>query len=399
MITLTATSLRIVSKRDDGSGVIEIPVAVPAMIDLARTASKRKGTFDFSLAVMKEIAANFTARPGPKPVYYDHISDDARKTTPAAGFVEAAWIEAGALWNRVDLNAQAFNAIVNQRGFRAASVEIDADKEHPTGTIAGWSQGALAITNTPATDVQFRVAASEGDQGSDVIVTTGMTEPSALGRKGDGMGEVTLTALQSENALLRASDEGNKNKVTALTADLDNARVALTTATTERDDSRVKAARLTVELEEKTTRNKALDGQVAKLTAERDAAEQKAATLESAQIGARVRRIILSAVRSGVDAAMFEGSDENEVAWLNARFASCDAFEKFIGQIPKRKGAVSLSTDTKEAKLAALAADDESDVIPADQAAALRKRGLNPKFAIVKDSNHLAQIRASEKGD
>ncbi len=391
MVELAVGELRVIERRPDGSGIVEIPVATAAVIDLSRTKSSLRGMFDLGLGVFQEVVANFARRPGPKPVYFGHIPTQARQDTPAAGFVEAAFIEGGQLWNRVDLNAESFQKVVTQRGFRAASIEIDPDMTTPTGVVPGWSQGGLAITNSPATDVEFRVAASRDDDGDGATVATASYVPTPP----DGGGkerpmEVTLSSLQAECNLLRTAAEADKARTTALAADLEQARGGLTRAVTERDEARVELAQLKLTSSEQIARQRALEAQVSTLTLERDASAKAAAKLEKAQTNAQVARIIRKAMTEGVDAAVFAGAEGNEGDWLSARFASLEAFEEFVGAMPKRKGA----TFTSQGKSVA----DDDDGLPASIAASLRERGINPAYATIRDSRDLAARRASIKG-
>jgi hypothetical protein len=386
---LEVEQLRVVERRDNGSGVIEIPVAVPATLDLSKTASKRDKVFQMDVAVFEQVVQNFTRRPGPKPVYPGHISSASRRTTPAWGFIEAAWVENGKLWNRLDLNSEAFDAIVTRRGFRSASVEIDYDYEAPSGgALKGWSLGALAITNTPALDVQF--VAAEADTSETVVVSTGITFETAEGReKEKEMAEVTLEALQAEKIQLEAEVASKDAKLTQQAETIVAVKRAHDDVVGERDALRLEKAQLQVAMNEKSSAATLLASQVETLTAERDSAVKRSATLEKATLSTKVRQLIASAIKNGVDAAYFEGAEGNEAAWLSQRFANVEALDKFVAALPKRKGAVALSGNAPT--------DEDADVIPADMAAELRRRGLDPRFALVNDEDDLKAVKASKE--
>lgn len=389
-VQLACGMLRVVERHADGSGVVDMPVAVPAMLDLSKTKSSMKGTFNLDSKVFDQIVANFALRPGPKPVYFDHIPAAARRTTPASGFVEHAWVEDGVLWNRVELNAQAFDAVVVQRGFRAASVEIDPDKQTATGTVRGWSQGGLAITNTPATNVEFRIAASADETvgGETIVVST----PFAATKKEDKGMDVSLSTLQAENAILKAGKEESEAKAVRLTQDLETTRGVIQTLTTERDEARVEVAKLKVQLSEKSAQVVGLTSQVTVLTSERDTATKKAGELDKEKVSRDVRLAIKQAMEEGVDAALFSGSDGNEEGWLNERFKSFDAFESFLKGVPRRAGAINVSSKGPGSGI------PQDLNVPADVAATLRKMGLNPALALVSKESELAAVKAAVKG-
>lgn len=388
-LQLEAERLRVVDRRSDGSGVIEIPVAVPALLDLSKTAGGQKKTFDMNGSVFDQVVANFSIRPGPKAVYPGHISQAARRTTPAWGFIEAVWVENGKLWNRIDLNAEAFDAIVTRRGFRSASIEMDLNYEAPTGgVVSGWSQGALAITNTPALDVQY--VAAEATTSETVSVSTGIDFAPAAGReKEKHMADITLESLQADKLQLEAALKAKDHKIAEQAQIIATTQSALNEATAERDAVRLEKAQLQIALNDKASAVTQLTSQVEALTGERDAAVKKAATLEKASLSTRVRNVIATAIKNGVDASYFEGSEGNEAAWLGQRFANPEALETFVAALPKRKGATTLSGNAPT--------NDDVDVIPADQAAALRRRGLDPRFALVHTSDDLHAIRAAKK--
>lgn len=377
-VFLEVDKMRVIEKRDDGSGVIEIPVAVEARLDLAKTKSQKAGEFVMGIDVFRQIAASFGARGGPKPVYAGHISSAARRTTPAWGFIEAAWVENGKLWNRVDLNAEAFDAIVTRRGFRSASIEIDLNHETPTGTVKGWSQGGLAITNTPALDVQY--VAAEAGESQTMSVSTG----ALYGAEDRKMETVTLEALQADKIQLEATVRANEAKI----REQGDALVSLQRKNDEiaqdRDAVRLELAQVRVSLTEKTSAVSLMSSQIDTLTAERDAAVKKSVTLEREASSKSVRSLILEATRNGVDSSYFEGSEGNEADWLRQRFASLDSFKQFVSALPKRKGAVTVNLGKS---------DDDTETIPSDRAAALRRSGLDPRYATVRTSDDLAALR------
>lgn len=155
------SALRIIEDRGARGGVIQIPVARTAALDLSKTSGGGDGTLSVDGEMFQQIVANFAAKPGPVPVYFGHDNSAPRRPdTPAAGFVTRVWVEGDQLWNEIDLSPKAWDLIVTQRGFAGASIEAVRDKQSTLGLLSGWSETGLSITNNPALDVQY-IAASE----------------------------------------------------------------------------------------------------------------------------------------------------------------------------------------------------------------------------------------------
>lgn len=305
---LEVEKLRVVQRRPDGSGVIEIPVAVPSLIDLGRTASGSTKSIDLTPESLAQIVENFAKRPGPKPAYFGHISDKARETQEADGFVEAAFIENGKLWNRVDLNSDSFHKVVTKRGFRSASVEIDRDKGFPTVQLKGWSQGGLAITNTPALDVEYVAAGQNADAHERTVRLS------------------TLVAYEADEA------EERSMTIEQLQAE----KAALERKAQENDTARAQLAQKVTELEAQLAAARTKGDEVAGLKASLDAmkAEQEKATKALASRDAR--DAIQAALSAGkLLPAQVEGwKDDPSAAIAKLGFSGVDGFNAFLKNAP-----------------------------------------------------------------
>lgn len=307
-VALKVRKGRVVERRDDGTGVIEIPVAVPALVDLAKTAGGGKGEMEISDETLAELAANFVKRPGPKPMYAGHIPASARRTTPAWGFAEAAWVEDGALWNRVDLGPEAFDAIVTKRGYRSASVEIDPNFEAPTATVKGWSQGGLAITNTPALDVEFMFSAAGTADAPErtVCLSTGvlwtLEEP-----------HMTLEQLQAAHAALETKHKEQEKRAA---------------------DAEAKATQLETKLADAAKKAAESEG----ITAALEAQKAETAKLAGAMLARDVREALTSGVSEGkLTAAQLGGpqwQDDPTAAMAKLGFAGIDGLRAFLSNAP-----------------------------------------------------------------
>lgn len=316
-------AMRIVERRPDGSGVIEVPLAVATRgIISANTAGGGSGSFDLDVTAFEQMVRNFPGLPGPVAVYFGHIPQKDRRLEPAAGFVEKVWVEGSHLWGRIDLGPRAFRNVVDERGFRSFSVEADFNAEVTTGSVLeGWSLSGGAITNTPALDVQFKVAASAPEAGSArrVAMSTAFTWPD--GKETD---EMTLEQLTA--------------KVTQLEG-----------AVKERDE---KIAQLTRDLEAEKTKGKPPkdDDQSTQLTREVAASKTKVAELEAAQKQDRetilklnrqiderdLRELVVEGLKAGkLIPAQVEGWDKNPSEWLSkSPFRDVQSLRTFLSTAP-----------------------------------------------------------------
>ncbi len=313
---LEAVPLRVIDDQsaDGRGGVVEIPLAVATHgIRTQKTSGGGDGSMDGDASVFAEIVRNFSSVPGPVPVYFGHIPDSDRRTTPAAGYVESVWLENDRLWGRVSLGQSAWIAVVAEQGFRSFSVEIERDLSTPASDLDGWALTGGSITNRPALDVEY-VAASADARGQE----TARFAFEAAGAE---------YVMSEDIAKLRAEMEQHKSEIETLKAENAALEAKLETAGKEADAEKVslekRIDRLTAAME---SLQKSLD------TANADKVE-----LQRQKDAATLEQEIKDAIDGGVPAVMFEGFDEadDKLKWCDEAFGGVKSLRASIERVPK----------------------------------------------------------------
>lgn len=292
--------LNIVADLGERGGVIEIPVCrCHAGVDTSKTAGGGKGRLNIDREMLTSLAENFSAKPGPLPVYFGH--GDRKPDTPAIGFVTASWVDGETLWNRIDLGPRGFDLIVRQKGFAGASIEAEKDKTAPTVSLTGWVQTGLAITNVPALDVQYLAASEERD-------------PNAVVMWSQVVG----------------ADSPPKERVMEFTAEQ---KLALEQKIQQVETERNEALKFKAKFEESEARIRELEkrptaDQLLSLSAEVSA-------LKESGVKAEVATIVSAAIAAGKPASFFEGAGKDPIAFLKTRFSgSVDALRASADALP-----------------------------------------------------------------
>jgi phage shock protein A len=309
---LEAVQLRVVEDRSASGrgGIVEMPLAVETRgVRVGKTSGGGRGVLDLDASAFSEVVRNFDAKPGPIPVYFGHIPPGERHTTPAAGFVQSVWYEAPYLWGRVALGQQAWEAVVEQQGFRSFSVEIERDKATPTGDIKGWMLTGGAITNTPALDVEYVAASDDAERGETV----------RLHMEADRMEfdmSDQIKELQAELKDKESEIDALETKVNSLTAELGEYKRKAEDAESEKD-------RLESSNDKLSERLAAMGEQITALRHQQETAE--------------LTRRVEQAIEDCKDASFFEGfaEAEDKIAWAEAEFGGTKPLYKFIDKLPK----------------------------------------------------------------
>ncbi len=343
---------RVIERRDDGSALVEVPViTVTEALDLSKTAGGGEDTVAITAADLAEMASNFATWTKPVGVGFDGIDGHQEsRGGPQSVFVNSVRVNGNALFAVLELDAFAADLVVNRKAYRAFSMEARRNPTTPTESFTGWVLTGGIFTNNPATDTQFRIAASEsitadelgrsfvrfnvpddGQRGNDMpkdtapdagAKTVSLTfHESELAKKGD---ELTAQA-QTIDSLKRAAT-GTGEEVKALTARVTEAETALATANTDRDTERAKANRLEIE-------TKAQRKEITTLGTTLTEANQKLQVQADATTKTEVVKLVTDAVEAKVPPAFFEGYEADPVAWLNSNYASLDAFTSQVARL------------------------------------------------------------------
>ena len=388
-LELKTRKLEVMERRKDGSGNVRMPIGCVATVDASRTAGGGNATFDLGAEAWQQVVANFPKRKRPVPVYFGHVADALRDTIPAAGFVESVSFDGSDLWAVIDMGPAAFDAVVNQRGYRSASVEMRRDAKTATEELTGWALFGLAITNDPALPVEYTVAASQAvlSDSASVRLTVGFDAPQK--ETGTMSDQLSMTALQADKIRLEAEVAQRDKAIEAMQKSGEAAAADKTALSNEINELRVKFAAISAEAGSATTRVKDLEKSLDATKAENVRLTAELKKVSDSQIGDQVTRIVRAAVSRGVDPAFFDGSEKDPVAWMTAKFASLDAFRSVAEAIPGHKGRVIAGNRKTE--------DFDNDGPSPQTAEALARLGINPKFAGVQSESDLRVLRSPGK--
>lgn len=178
-------------------------------------------------------------------------------------------------------------------------------------------------------------------------------------------------------------------QIEALEAELKTARLAAEAKKTANEQTDIGSAKLAVEVAtlqaqikveratkaELQTKIEGLTTDVEKLTSQLTAAK-------SENLGVAIKRVIDGALRRGVDAAIFEGSEQDPVRWMKSTFASFESFDEHVSHLRGRKN-VSVSSGSR---------DDETDSLSASTVDQLKRLGLDPKYALISRESDLSRL-------
>jgi len=376
---LAAAELKIIEQREDGSGVIEIPIMTEAAeVDFAKTAGGgKRGSID--AAMLSEIVANFEPFPGPVPLGAAGVDaeghlDFNERGGPQLGFIEQVKVEGSQLWARMDLGPTLFGLVVGQRAFRGFSVELRRDLKLATVEFQGWALVGGMFTNRTALDVNFRIAAEGTLDSAETVFTSIRLE---AGDKEKAMSQEAPTiALAFHEA-----------KVTELTSKQDDTDRLLLAAREENDGLRSQVKELSDERQaieaEKDGKSAAvirLESTVKNLTSAKDdllgKVEELSGKVEEAEkrnLGIEVRKTIEDAIGLGIPPAIFEGWEADPAAWLTSKYASLEALQGQVAVLagtplkvpivnPKSGHDPSTAAKEADAKQVALTAEEQKQV-------------------------------------
>lgn len=379
-----AVEVTVLERRDDGSGLVELPILPVSEIDMSRTAGGGKGKVTIRVEELDQIVSNFRDYGAPVPVGF--LGHEEDRSGPQPVFIEAVKRRGEMLWATMDLNAWAFDLVVTERAFRAFSVEIQRDLKTATAEFEGWVLTGGTFTNRPATQVNFRVAA-EGETESQAVAVARQAlkgEESGMSDKDEAHGatdNVTLTFHNQKVAELKAELEANKasraqneqwlqaakEESAKLKADLVALSETAESLTVERDSERAKAARLEVQHRDAITAKKHLETALNEQT-------EKLHESESAHLAVQVREVVTQAIDAGVPPAIFDGYEADPAQWMQTKYASFEAFQNTVEAI--RGVGVKLGSAHKSGHDPAKAAEPKDD-IPDEHKAVLSRIGLD----------------------
>ena len=397
---LEAHPIRIIKKRDNGSGVIEIPI-------MATTVAGAES--EITVAMMQELVDNFASFPV-VPVGVSPHKDFDERSGFSPAFVESVRLEGDELFGRIDLIAPLFNEVVELGGWRGFSVEIAHNLKTQAKSIAGWTLTGGVFTNRPAVDAHFKIAA-EGRSDSETTGTytaplykesvmadttatpaakSGETESVRKSFFDEKIKEQTdmVAALEAGRAELDRRNEATVDENKRLRLEAEEAKTTATDATNDKLTAEAKSNRLEAE---------ARGLKEANLGLKKALTEAETRLIDEAKVNTATKVLAVRdwSIKSGVAPRMFEGIESDPATWMQQRFASIDAFEQHYADL----AGVSRDnvTDVPRSGHSPSKSSGEQHNLSAEDQKRLRRIGLNPKYVGIKSEGELIDMKFEEK--
>ena len=396
---LEAHPITVIRKRENGSGIIEIPI-------MATTAAGVDA--EITVEMMGELVANFDAFPVVPVGVSPHKDFDDRGGFSIA-FVESIELRGDELFGRLDLVAPLFNEVVELGGWRGFSVEIAHNLKTQAKDIPGWTLTGGVFTNRPAVDAHFKIAAEgradsehTGTYSTPLLKEPVMADPTATPAAQSGDNDSVRKSFFDEKikeqtdkvAALEAGraerDRGNDATVDEnkkLRLETEEAKTTATDATNSKLEAEAKSNRLEAEAKGLRSANAGLKLAVTEL-------ETKIQDATNVNLGARVLAIRDAAIDAGVPPRMFEGVDADPATWMAAQFASIEAYEKHF---------TSLSGVSRDLVTDPPASGHDPSKSPGDRkvsdenAKRLKRMGLDAKFVGIRNEEQLNDMLEAEE--
>jgi hypothetical protein len=348
LATASPISARVIERRQDGSARIEVPVVtVTPKIDLAKTEGGGKGTIAITADDLLQMVQNFGEWTKPVAVGFDGFDghQDTRNG-PQSVFVDALRVDGDALLAVMDMNRVMAPLVLEDRAYRGFSMEAIRNPKTPTRSFRGWVLTGGVFTNNPATDTQFKIAATGQTEADEVIqinseLVQAPTGPQETKKMADeSKDQVSLTFHESKLGEVRDQLAAKTTESDTLRSKLTAAEERIATLEKSEGENRSEHTAPTDKVASLTAKSNRLE---AELTAANDAKSELAkaltektaqhAELESKTLGVEVKAVILSAIDNGIPPAMFEGWEPNPADWLKANFASIESLKKQVAAL------------------------------------------------------------------
>lgn len=392
-----AVEIKIIEARPDGSGIVELPIVSEEQeIDLSKTAGGQDRTDKITAEDLRSAVENFAEWPGPVPVHRSPHRTKEEASGPAEGFIEKLFVRGKQLWARMDLTANLFYELTN-RMWRAFSVDYGRGASLPTKKLKGFLVARGVFTNQPASDVHFRVSAETGP-----ALIDGATAMVSLIEGGSKMGQDEITVRL---AAAEAEAANAKQQFASLTSQLAEKKTAYDKLAGELQEARAELETVKLSAEKRVQDAMAegrshklslerLEGEIKDLNGKLNQAEgrakefrQRVEDLEKEAVSSKVLSLCRAAVKDGVPPAEIKkigDYEQDPVGWLQNNFKTIETAEMFLKALPRE---ASMSR-VRSGHSPATGADGDLGLTP-QQITELKRRGLDPKYVRVTNSNDL----------
>jgi len=387
---MSPTDILIVKRRDDGSGVVELPILAEASIYMGLTASAQDKHETITVSDLQNAAENAAGWPGPLPVTRQpHRKTFSETADKADGFIDRLWVNGKQLMARIDLTASLFAEVV-ARQWRGFSVDFFRGIKLPTSEFKGFTVVGGVFTNRPAAPVHFKLeglfaGAVTGDGGCSFLslrlesAEVPMPEPADLSVK-LATAEAEALSLKDQKISLETKLAEAKAENASLEARVSTAEKAAEGARAESMSAKQIADRAKSEAKDAETR-------IASLETERKDLRAQLAIKQDEAVAAKVSSMCRGAIKEGVPPAQlsaFGDWEKEPLKWLRSTFASLEAAETFVKAMPRGANLGPVKSDRS---------DDDAQVLSATQADEMRKLGLDPRYASVRNERDALALR------
>lgn len=397
---------KLVSRNQDGSGVIEMPVLAASSIDRSLTAGGGDGRLEIGATQFEQFIANFQKYPGPVPVGTgDHVGYGER-SGPQPGFVESLTHDGQHLWARIWLDAPLM-AEVEAGHYRGFSVEFSAKGiKLPTADLEGHVLVGGIFTNRPAAPVHFKppadlVAAGVAPDEVEVVsLSIRPEEPQPVKEPTMADQNKGLESLQADLDRAKSTVELRDNTITELQGKLEDKAAAI-----DAHESKIQqlATELTKAKAEVSTKNgelAGLEGRITELEAKLKRSEDRYDELssevkerEAKETAEAVKGLVERGVKATKKAALFDGWAKDPNAWLEAKFGTLDRFSAYIEMLEGAE--ISDKTDDEETVVSSgrkAPQDDTTVALSDDEKAVFERLGIPADFAGITDAGEAKKI-------
>lgn len=358
---LEARTLEVVSRNENGGGVVRMPIFTASSIDLSKTAGGGEGTLDLGTSEMAQMVANFMQYPGPVPISTSPHKEFDEMAGFAPGFIEKMFVRAGDLWAHISLIPPLFYEVVELGGWRGFSVDLFLDLELAIQEFDGWVVTGGVFTNRPATDVNFKVAASgvipanpiSNEHYGAAISAFLEVRPTAEEKK--AMPDTQTAAVSADTKTEQVSLAFHNDKVKSLEGDVaaQKARVAslegdLASVRTDRDElakklegaqgdhSTLGDAKVAAEIRARSAETEVRDLKRAVTQLEGQLVERSTELNDAKRVnlGIQVSEVINDAISTqSVPPAVFDGWQNDPAGWMESKFASLESFKSHVATL------------------------------------------------------------------
>lgn len=393
-VALSARSkLKLVERKGNGGIVCEFPILCVGELDLSLAAGG-KGKLAVTREMLDEIVANSKDWPGPLPLNVVPHREWQETAGPAPGFIDELTRRGDDLWARCSLGPWLAASVLADE-WRGFSVDMKKSPRHASRAMNGWCVLGGVFTNRPAADVHFSVdVAASAESSAELALVVSLSLITEREGSGGGRPMKTAEELALEVTQLQKEAKEKDEQIAALSSKVEKLEADVVKANSLAAEKASLSGRFETDMTSLQGQLRTAQNEVTALTTKNTALEAdvraKATEIEglkAAALQGDIRRAVKDGLDRGIPASVFEGTDRDPVAMLQAKFGgSLASLQALVSSYPapKKRQPVPSGVETDDDGTAALSAEDQAE---------LRRHGLDPKYASVNSPDDLATLK------